>query len=143
MSATENKKFPLTGKAYYTQLRQPNQLSGKYQMDLSVDEDTTAKLKTIGVDVKNKDDGRGNFVTLKANAENKDGTTRTGPRVLDADKNEIPEDVLIGNGSEVKVIANAYEWKFKGKTGVGLGVNIVQVLDLVPYIPQDERLLDN
>jgi hypothetical protein len=139
---TGNKKFVLTGKAFYLQARRPNELSGKYQMDLAIDAETASKLRSIGIDVKNKGDSRGDHVTLKASAENKDGSTRSGPKVLDADKNEIPEDILVGNGSDVKVVSHVYEWKFKGKSGTSLGLDTVQVTNLIPYVSQNERLLD-
>ena len=32
----------------------------------------------------------------------------------------------------------SYPWNFKGKTGIGLDLQAVKVLDLVEYIPQEE-----
>ncbi len=137
-----SEQFVISGKIFYLQARTPNELSGKYQADLAIDTDTAVKLRQLGIDIKNKGDDRGDFVTLKASATLKDGTERKGPKILDIDKNEIPEDILIGNGSDVKVITHAFSWKFKGKTGTSLGLDTVQVLNLVQYIPKSARLLD-
>lgn len=61
---------------------------------------------------------------------------RTGdqyrPKVFDADVAPLGENVLVGNGSKVRVnyVPNAFK-AFGG--GVNLYLNAVQVLDLVPY----------
>ena len=44
-----------------------------------------------------------------------------------------PIDVLVGNGSKVKVLYKPFEWKFAGKSGTSLDLQAVQVIDLVPY----------
>lgn len=139
---SKSDSFVLQGKAFYLNSARPNELSGKYQMDLCVDDATVERLTTLGIEVKNKGDDRGNFVTLKRSAETKDGKPMSGPRVIDSEKNEIPDDILVGNGSTVKVITNKFDWKFKGKTGVGLGLDTVQVLDLIPYENTKLNLLD-
>ena len=53
------------------------------------------------------------------------------PRLVDAKKNPI--DVLVGNGSQIKVLYKEFEWTFAGKSGKSLDLQAVQVLDLVPY----------
>ena len=42
-------------------------------------------------------------------------------------------DVLVGNGSKVKVLYKPFDWKFAGKSGTSLDLQAVQVIDLVPY----------
>ncbi len=140
-SGATNESFVLKGKSFYLQGVRPNELSGKYQMDISLDDTEVQKLKAIGVEVKNKDDARGNFVTLKRSASTKDGTPMAGPKIIDSDEVEIPAEVLIGNGSTVKVVTHKYDWTFKGKKGIGLGLDVVQVLDLVPYENKSMSLL--
>jgi hypothetical protein len=60
-----------------------------------------------------------------------DGTKNPMPRLVDSAKNPI--DVLVGNGSKVKVLYKAFDWTFAGKSGTSLDLQAVQVLDLVPY----------
>jgi len=140
---TDTKQFTLTGKAYYLRANTPNELSGKYQMDLSIDQETVDKLLSVGVTIKNKNDIRGDFVTLTKAYETKDGKILSPPKLLDSDKNEFPSSVLVGNGSDVKVITHLFEWKFKSKTGTSLGLDTVQILNLIPYEPKNLSLLDD
>lgn len=140
----ENKSFVLTGKAYWAHLRKPNEESGKYQMDLSIDDKTKAMLEDLGITVKNAalgigtknkipNDPRGNFVTLKKNHMLEDGTLLPPPAVVDGKKQSLPSETLIGNGSIVNVASSIYDWKFKSKTGKSLNLNAVQVKTLVKY----------
>ncbi len=141
---SEYKKIALTGKGYWFNLRTPNELSGDYQLDLSIDDDTANKLRIIGISIKNKEgDSRGNYVTLKSKTHNKDGSERGPIKVIDTNEQPLAEDVLIGHGSIVKVIAQPYDWKHKptGKSGTSLGLGLVQVLDFVEYVPKDINLL--
>ena len=107
----------------------PNELSQKYQVDVChLDEDTVSELEDVGVSIKNDED-RGNYITAKA--------TRP-PRVMDAAKRSWSSDNLIGNGSTIKISAKPYEWQFKGKSGVGLGLNQLMVIEHVEYAQDDE-----
>jgi hypothetical protein len=129
----DNKTLFLEGTAHWAHIRKPNELSGKYQLDLSIDKKTETQLKAEGITIKNKGDDRGNFVTLTKSAMTKDGTELKGPLVIDAQKNALPEGTLIGNGSKVVVKSSPYEWSFKGKKGKSLGLTAIQVVDLVEY----------
>ena len=51
--------------------------------------------------------------------------------MVDSAKNPI--DVLVGNGSDVKVMYKEYDWNYAGKSGVGLDLQAVQVISLIPY----------
>lgn len=149
---TENDKFlVLTGKAYWAHVRIPNEMSGKYQLDLTVDSKTAKDLESKGILVKNRKTGKnvkttdpedkiGDFVTLIRGAENKKtGESLAPPLVVDSSKLVMDKNVLIGNGSLVKVKTNIFDWTFKGKKGKSLGLNVVQVLDLVKY---ENKLLE-
>jgi hypothetical protein len=140
----EKKTLVLTGKAYWAHVRKPNEQSGSYQLDLSVDDTTKSMLEGLGITVKNaslgigvKDkkpgDERGNFVTLKKTAQGEDGTLYPPPQIVDGKKKAVPADVLIGNGSVVNVAAHIYDWKFKSKTGKSLGFSALQIKTLVKY----------
>ena len=107
------------GKAYWASVTRPNTtFDPVYQIDLAVDDKTAEEFKGKGVSV--KQDERGSVVKFKRKVARADGT-----------KNPI--DVLVGNGSKVKVLYKPFEWKFAGKSGTSLDLQAVQVIDLVPY----------
>lgn len=134
-------KFILTGKVFWASVRKPNELSGKYQMDLSVDDETAEMLEEKGVIVKEEENedqkgtqnDRGRYVTLKQGTERKDGTKMHKPLVIDGKRNPVPEDVKIGNGSIVNVETSVFDWKFKGKTGKSLNLGPIQLKTLVKF----------
>ena len=49
----------LSGKAFWASVRKPNELSGKYQLDLSIDKSTKETLEGLGITVKNATKGIG------------------------------------------------------------------------------------
>ncbi len=53
--------------------------------------------------------------------------------VTDSQTNLIPSNILIGNGSKVRVMINPYQYEFEGKKGTTHTLLEVQVLELVPY----------
>ncbi len=108
---------------------QPNELSGKYQVDVChLDGDIVSELKDRGVSIKNDED-RGDYVTAKAIRP---------PRIMDASKRTW-SGANIGNGSVVKLSVKPYDWTFKGKSGVGLGLNQMMVVKHVEF-EDDEDL---
>lgn len=118
-------KFVISGTAYWPSTTKVNSMSGKYQIDLSVDSETAESLADMGVTVKQAEDAkdaRGTYVTLKS---------VFAPNVVDANGNTF--DGTIGNGSKINVATHVYEWKFKNKSGMSLGLDEVQVIDLVEY----------
>lgn len=73
---------------------------------------------------------------LKAKVQKRDGTYyEQQPAVLDAKKTPLSKDVLIGNGSKVKVAFEPipYVMGSTKKAGVSLRLKAVQVIDLVEY----------
>ena len=102
---------------------QPNNLSNKYQVDVcNLSSEVVKQLESSGVPVKN-DEERGSYVTAKAVRP---------PRVMDASK-RLWGDTVIGNGSTIKISAKPYDWTYKGKSGVSLGLNQLMVVNLVEY----------
>ena len=128
-------KFVLSGTAFWSHVHTPNTKgeypSNKYQMDLSIDKKTKETLVSKGISVnkndgkdkggiKNRKDDRGDFVTL---------TSKFAPAVVDAKKKTISPETLIGNGSKVNIVAHTYD----GKKGTALGLDAVQVTELVTF----------
>jgi|TARA_B110000977_G_scaffold166547_1_gene214480 hypothetical protein len=73
---------------------------------------------------------------LKAKVRKRDGTYyEQQPAVLDAKKTPLSKDVLIGNGSKVKVAFEpiAYVMPSTKKAGVSLRLKAVQVIDLIEF----------
>lgn len=102
---------------------QPNNLSNKYQVDVcNLSSEVVKQLESYGIPIKN-DEERGSFVTAKAVRP---------PRVMDASK-RLWDDTIIGNGSTIKISAKPYDWTYKGKSGVSLGLNQLMVVNLVEY----------
>lgn len=127
-----NERFVIRGKAFWAHVTEPNKLSGKFQMDLSVDDETAKLLESKGIDTKtnDKDDEgkpenhRGNYVTLKSEYP---------PKLYDSKRNEITKKTLVGNGSEVNVATHVYDWKFFSDSGTSLGLDGIQIVELVAY----------
>jgi len=123
----------LSGKAHWASVVEPNTTyEPAWQIDVAIDDETRQKLESIGLNVKNKGDDRGDFFSCKRKVVKKDGSKREAPRVIDAKRNPW-DSRLIGNGSTVKVKIQPYEYEYAGKAGVTSDLMAVQVIDLVPY----------
>jgi hypothetical protein len=84
----------------------------------------------------------GPAVVIKRKVNGPNGMVRKAPRLLDADKNDV--DVLVGNGSKVRVQYQEYDWTYNNKSGKGLDLQAVQIIDLVPYKAGDgDELLND
>ena len=104
----------------------PNQLSGKYQVDLcNLTKGAVDALKSMGVEVRSKSDQpeKGMFITAKS--------VNYPIKTEDSDGNPITAKV--GNGSKGIALLKPYEYSYKGKKGIGVGINKLVVTDLVVY----------
>jgi len=131
--AEKNKYTIISGKAYWASLIQPNTtFEPCWSIDVSLDQENKKKVMADGLQIKNKNDDRGDFITIKRKVTKRDGSTRNAPEIIDAAKN--PWDAsLIGNGSVVNVKYQPYEYTVRGKKGVSADLIKVQVVSLVPY----------
>ena len=124
------------GRAYWASITSPNtRYEPVYTVDLVLDDEVADKFESDGYRVKTlivNDEvvGRAINIKRKVNKANGNGMNKV-PLLLD--KNKVPMDELIGNGSLVKIQYN--EWETENKFGKfkGLDLQAVQVLDLVPY----------
>jgi hypothetical protein len=128
----------ISGTAYWASITIPNTTfdqDGVYTIDVcNLDEENANIASQDGLEVKNKGDERGDFITAKMKVKRKDGGLNTPPKVVDSKLNPIV-DVLVGNGSQVNVSYRPFEWSFGNKSGVSAGLNSIQVLDLIEYNP--------
>jgi len=117
------------GTAQWASVFEPNALSGKFQVDIcNLDEETIKELQGVGIDVKKGEGDKADkehFITAKAG--------KYAPKVVDRKAHIMDGSILIGNGSKVKASIRPYEWTFKGKSGVGAGLNGLMVTYLVEY----------
>jgi len=114
--------------AFWFSFLEKNEMSDKYQVDVSqLSEEQVDRLEELGISVKNKGDDRGYFVTAKS--------SKFAPRVEDADGFQMTDPV--GNGSKVTFIIKPYDYNFKGKTGVGVGLSKARVDELVVFSKDD------
>lgn len=144
---TENKIITVQGTAYYCRPNRLDDLSGKYQMDLGNLEDRMVKaFQNFGIKVKfdtknapGHPDHKGYFVTPKS---------ETPVSVVDMGGNEIPTNLLVGNGSKVIAGLRIAPYTFGNKRGHKLVWLGLKVQELVKYDPDKAnkekamRLLD-
>ena len=70
---------------------------------------------------------------FKRKQETASGQLKDAPIVVDSKKNLWPADMLIGNGSKIKVAFSPWKWEGPSGKGMSLELESVQVLDLVSY----------
>tara|TARA_R100000664_G_scaffold17170_4_gene26063 strand:+ start:2304 stop:2759 length:456 start_codon:yes stop_codon:yes gene_type:complete len=133
----------IQGEAFWAHVINPNTKwnpEGEWSIEIgNLDKINKSIAEADGLTIKNKNDERGDFVTLKQYARTKEGTARP-MRVEDAKRNPFPADQLIGNGS--KVNASYYP---KPYTQYGGGVKGylqgVQVINLIKYNNDDFQVV--
>ena len=119
--------------AFWFSFLEKNEMSDKYQVDISeLSEEHVDRLEGMGVSVKNKGDDRGYFVTAKS--------TNKQPHVEDVEGFTVTKPV--GNGSKCTFIVKPYDYNFKGKIGVSLGLSKVRVDDHVAFENLDGNFED-
>jgi len=120
----------IEGTAYWASVSSPNvKFEPVYTINLVVDDSIAQQFAGKGYKVKQLEAGPS--IVIKRKAINKDGKKNSAPKLVDSSKEPI--DVLIGNGSRVRVQYS--EWETTNNYGhfKGLDLQAVQVLDLVPY----------
>ena len=124
------------GRAYWASITSPNtRFEPVYTVDLVLEDSVADDFETRGFKVKNlviNDESVGRAINIKRKVNKANGTGQNKVPML-VDKNKMPMDELIGNGSLVKVQYN--EWETENKFGKfkGLDLQAVQVVDLVSY----------
>jgi hypothetical protein len=119
----------------WAKLSKPDEMSGSWTIDLCVAAPQMAELEAHGFTSFKEVDGEF-FVTAKRKPITSKGTAIDPPRVVDLNKR--PFTGQIGNGSTVNAIVSVYDWKFKGKTGKGLWLEAVQVVDVKEYAGRED-----
>ena len=126
------------GLAYWASVTTPNtRFEPVYSVDLVVDENVASDFENRGFKVKTlkiNDEEVGKAITIKRKVNGKKGP-RNAPKLYNKNKEQI--DVLIGNGSKVKVQYD--EWEITNSFGhfKRLDFQALQVIDLVSYKSED------
>ena len=124
----------LNGFAKWASISTPNtKVEPVYTVDLVVDQEVADDFASRGHKIKQHDEGPAVVIKRKVNGPN--GMVRSAPRLLDADKQEV--NLAVGNGSKVRVQYKEYSGEGKFGPYVGLDLQAVQVIDLVPYANAD------
>ncbi len=118
----------IEGRAYWASITVPNtKFKPVYTINVLVDDKTFKEFKDKKCSVKELDEGKS--VVFRRQVTDKNGNSRPVPKLIDKDKKPITERV--GNGSLVKVQYREYPWEYAGRSGTGLDLQAVQVLELV------------
>ena len=114
----------IKGRVYWCKHNKLDEMSGKYQIDVTLDETGRSTVVDLGLDkyIKNKDDERGDFITLKS---------KRPIKAVDINKVELPANKEIGNGSVVKAIVRPYT--SPGFKGLFAGASSLMVLELKEF----------
>lgn len=105
---------------------------GKEIYELQIATDDSEIISSLEADgFKLKENNGKSTVSLKRNAQKRDGSDNAKVRVVGADK--APLTSPIGNGSTGNVIVLQYEYDMLGNKGVASSLVAVQVTDLVQY----------
>ncbi len=128
------------GKAYWASVTQPNTtFEPVYTVDLVVSDEVAKEFEGKGFKVKDfslKDESGepqyvGKALTIKRKVNGGKTGVRPAPKLFDKDKKEI--DVKVGNGSDVRVQYNVYDWEYAGRSGKSLDLQALQVINLVEF----------
>jgi hypothetical protein len=120
------KPIKIRALAMWANLNEPNEMSGKYQVDLTnLSKAAVAALEGLGLDVR-KGDGKkeemGFYITCKS----------TQPiRLYDSDGTQV--NSRMGNGSEVTAVVGAYDWTFKNKKGKSAALKKLVVTNFIAF----------
>lgn len=133
--ANKNPIIKIKAKAMWANLYKPNEMSGKFQLDLCELSDAAVRaLEDMGLTVRqdaNKPE-KGFFITAKSNHP---------IRAYDKNGNELKE-VAVGNGSELTASISYFDWKFKNKTGRSASPVKLVVDQLVQYEAEGKEVVE-
>jgi hypothetical protein len=123
----ELKPMKIEAEIMWAFLDTPNEMSGKYQVDLcNLSSKAVKALEEIGVNVRKREDKpeKGFFITAKSSNYPIAATDAAGN----------PLSVKVGNGSKGVALIKPYAYKYRNKEGVGVGINKLTVTELVEYV---------
>jgi hypothetical protein len=136
----EEKVLTLVGYAYYPHIQTPDMQTAQrfntdpfYRLQLGLEGAELQKAKDFGLKIKPATE----FIPyehleIKRRVKDLSAPEASKPELVDSLQNEIPSNILIGNGSQVVCRFGTY-WYDQGGGGVGTTLFKTQVRSLVPY----------
>ena len=112
----ELKPVKVQADLFWAFLDTPNQMSGKYQVDLcNLSKEAIKTLEGMGVNVRKKDDKpeQGFFITAKS----------VNYPITATDSDGNPIKAKVANGSKGVALLKPYEYTYRNQKGVGVGIN--------------------
>jgi hypothetical protein len=119
------KPVKISGTLMWAFLDTPNELSGKYTVDIChLSEKDIATLEAAGAKARHKDE-KGFFVTAKS----------SNYPIKPIDTQGKPVTSKVGNGTKADALVTFYDHKFSKQHGLGVGMYKLVITDLVEYNP--------
>lgn len=120
----ETKPVVVACELHWPFLNKPNDMSGKYQVDIGkLSSKAVDALSAMSIQVRNKGDDRGNYVTVKS----------TNPIMPAFSGMDAVDSSLIGNGTKANAAIKPYGWDFKGKTGISPSLAKLLITEVAVY----------
>jgi hypothetical protein len=120
----ETKPVVVACELHWPFLNKPNEMSGKYQVDIGkLSSKAVDALSAMSIQVRNKGDDRGNYVTVKS--KNPIMPAFSGMDAVDSS--------LIGNCSKANAAIQPYDWDFKGKKGISPSLAKLLITEVAVY----------
>lgn len=117
----------------WANLQTPNEMSGKYQVDLcNLSPAAVGALEDMGLTVNTKE-GQGFYITCKS---------KNPIRAYDDNGNDL-EKVMIGNGSEGIATVTSYDWTWKNKEGTSPSLRKLTVTKLEVFGEEEALEVDD
>jgi hypothetical protein len=121
----------------WANLNHVNEMSGKYQIDLSnLSTKAVEELAKEGIEAREStkaEDERGVYITCKS----------TYPILAYyEDGSEVPSNIKIGNGSLAVATVKPFAWEFKGKKGVSATISRLTITKLLEYGAEEDADID-
>lgn len=144
----------ITGKAYWAKLFRPGKSydgDPEWSIDVTVDADSRRALEEAGLGAKIKPptnnkgrehEGKEEYIQFSKPTHSKNGVELYPIEVVNGKNKEFPSDVMIGNGSLVRVMLTPHPWEMNGRSGFTPRIQKVQVVDLVEVEPREEFPVD-
>lgn len=108
-------------------LTKPNEMSGKYQVDLcNLSDKATEALQDMGLEVKAKE-GKGKYITCKS----------TRPITIYDDGGSILDGSVLGNGSQAVALIGTWEWAYQKKKGISPSLKKLVITEYKTYTGSD------
>jgi hypothetical protein len=128
----ELKPMKIEAELMWAFLDKPNEMSGKYQVDLcNLSKNAVKALEDIGVAVRKREDKpeKGFFITAKS----------SNYPIAAVDSSGNPVSAKVGNGSKGIALIKPYSYTYKNKKGVGVGINKLTITELVEYVNENAQ----